>query len=1065
MIKLLIERNRAVFLGALLVLVVGAMSYMRLPRESSPELKQPYIFVTTVFAGVAPQDIENLVTTRLEEKIDGLEGIAKITSESRQSVSSIVIQFTSDVTVETALRRVKERVDAAKPDLPKDADAPDVRELSSSDWPIFIVTLSNPDGIEKIDRNAKDLQEKLKRLNGVLDVSIAGNLKREVAIQLDPMKLQHYGLSINDITEAVQGENASIPGGLLRNTITNYSIEVTGEIKDPTQFQDIMVRSGPLKIRLGDLGTVAFQAAEPDTYSRINGQPAISLQLKKRTGQNIIEVVKRAKAEIEDFRPQFPAGTQITYSYDESKFVNDMLLDLENEMFTGFILVMGVTMLLLGFRNSMFVSLAIPFSMLIAFMVLDIMHITLNMVVLYSLILTLGMLVDDGIVMVENIYRHALSGKPRTQAAIDAAGEIAAPVFSSTLTTVLAFFPIIFMPGFMGDFMKYLPITVIVVLTASLIVAFTINPVFTAKFLQISEKSAKHVLEGKGGFQKFQKWYEGMLRRFVARPGWTTIGAFAVVIMGFVMYGLIGKEPIFFPKTDPATAIIQLEARQGTPLEETNLLAKKVEAVVPTVPSSLDHYMATVGTNGSEEYQKAEIRVEYKPYLERKISGTQATENLKEALKDFTGANLKFQEVDNGPPSGHPVSYRVVGKDYLVMGDISQKILDIVNGYKELTLVNTDYEAAKPEVAVEIDRQKAAYYGLSTAQIASTVRGAMSGSAVGKYKEGNQEYDIVVRYQNGFRDSLDQMRNLQIVGKNNERIPLQAVANVSVQSSVGVIKRKNLQRSVEVWADFKENVQNKAVVSAEIASRVAAIPLQAGYQVTTGEGAQTQQESTDFLVKAFFIALFLILILLIIHFNSFQDSGIILASVFMSLGGVFWGYALSGQVFVIMMSGIGCISLAGVAVKNCIVLVDYVNVLLRGGMPWSEAIITAGKVRLRPVLLTAVTAVLGMVPMAIGVSFDFHNMTIQIGSEQSEFWKSFAWAMIYGLSFATLMTLILVPTMLTLKFRAKDKRQIKRNQRNDRKKARLEAKLLKPAPAETEPTIGEASVGALKPSV
>lgn len=1026
MIRLFIERNRAVFLGALLVLVVGTMSYIRLPRESSPELKQPWIFVTTVFAGVAPQDVESLVTIPIEDKIDGLEGLSKITSESRQSVSSIVVQFTSDVSVETALRRVKERVDAAKPDLPTDVTAPDVRELSSSDWPIFIVTLSHPDGIAKIDDQAVDLRDRLKRINGVLDANIAGNLKREVAVELDPAKLEHYGLSLDDVSDAIRNENASIPGGLLRNQVRNYSIEVTGEIKDPTLFQDITVKAGDTKVRLGDLGSVGFKAATADTYSRINGQPAISIEIKKRTGQNIIDIVNRVKAEIDASRGSFPAGTQITYSFDQSKEVKDMLVDLENEMFTGFVLVMAVTMLLLGLRNSLFVSLAIPFSMLIAFSVLELMGITLNMVVLYSLILTLGMLVDDGIVMVENIFRHAMMGKGRVQAAIDAAREIAGPVASSTLTTILAFFPIIFMPGFMGDFMRYLPITVIVVLSASLLVAFTITPVFTSRFLQITEKAARQATEGGGAFLRFQNWYEGALRRFVKRPGIATIVAFGVVFLGFVAYGVIGREPVFFPKGDPATAIIQIEGRQGTPLDQTDRLARAVESVVPTVPSSLDHYTATVGTPGSEEYHKATVRVEFKPYLERKISGASAIEGLKDSLKDFTGAGLKFEEVDNGPPAGHPVSYQVNGKDYLVMGDIALKVLDIVNSYKELTLVNTDYEAAKPEVAVEIDRQKAAYYGLSTAQIASTVRAAMSGSTVGKYKEGNTEYDIVVRYQNPFRDGLNQLQNVQIVGKDGERIPLMSVANISVKSSVGVIKRKNLQRSIEVWADFKDKVENKAQVSADIAKRVAALQIPEGYRVTTGEGAQEQQQSTEFLGMAFLIALFLILILLIIHFNSFTDSAIILASVFMSLGGVFWGYALSGQVFVIIMSGIGCISLAGVAVKNCIVLVDYVNVLIRGGEHWSEAIIHAGKVRLRPVLLTAVTAVLGMFPMAMGVSFDIHNFSIQIGSEQSEMWKAFAWAMIYGLSFATIMTLVLVPTMLTLKFQLREKAHAKR---------------------------------------
>jgi multidrug efflux pump len=1034
MIGMLIRKYTAVFVGALLVIVVGAMSYSRLPRESTPEIKQPWIFVTTVFPGVAPKDVESLLTQPLEEKIDGLEGISKITSSSRQSVSNIVIEFTSDVTIETALRRVKERVDSVKPDLPKEAETPDVRELSSSDWPIFIIMLSHPEGVARLDRPARDLQERLKRLNGVLDVTIAGNLKREVAIELDPLKLQHYGLSLDDVSAAIRGENTSIPGGLLRNHVKNYSIAVTGEIKDPALFKDIIVRSGPLKVRLAELGTVAFKPSAPDTYSRLNGQPAIALEIKKRAGQNILSVVEKVKAEIETFRAQFPAQTRITFSYDESKYIKDMIIDLENNMFTGFILVMGVTLLFLGLRNSLFVSLAIPFSMLMSFSVLELMGITLNMMVLYSLILALGMLVDNGIVIVENIFRHTALGKTREQASIDGSMEIAGPIASSTLTTILAFFPIVFMPGFMGDFMKYLPITVIIVLTASLLVAFTVNPVFCARFLKINEKSRRQAMEGGGLFAAFQSWYEKIVRRFVRRAGLYTAATFVIVILGFVAYGLIGKEPVFFPKTDPATAVIKLEARQGTPLEETDAMVKRIETVVPSVPSSLEHFQITSGSTGGEDYHKATIRVEYKPYLERAVSGAKATEGLKNALADFTGAELKFEELDMGPPSGHPVSYETTGQDYLVLGEISRQVLEIVKSYPELKLINTDYEPAKPEVTVAINREKAAFYGLSTAQIASTIRGAMSGSSVGKYKERSEEYDIVVRYQNEFRDSLGQLAGVQIVGKDDERIPLQSVADISLGSSVGVIKRKHLQRSVEVWADFKDGVENKAQVSADIARRVAAIPLPAGYAISTGEGAQMQQESTDFLIRAFFIALFLILIVLVVQFNSIVDPLIIMASVFLSMGGVFWGYALSGQVFVVIMSGIGCISLAGVAVNNCIVLVDYTNVLMRQGMPWQEAVVQSGKTRLRPVLLTAITTVLGMLPMAFGVSFDFHNFSMQFGSEQSDFWKAFAWAMVYGLSFATVMTLVLVPTMLTLKFRFKDRMRTKQERRLSEKK-------------------------------
>ena len=379
-----------------------------------------------------------------------------------------------------------------------------------------------------------------------------------------------------------------------------------------------------------------------------------------------------------------------------------------------------------------------------------------------------------------------------------------------------------------------------------------------------------------------------------------------------------------------------------------------------------------------------------------------------------------------GPPTGHPVSYQISGQDYLVMGEISERMLRILKEYPQLKLVESDYEPARPEVAVEIDRQKAAYYGLSTAQIAAAIRNSITGVTVGTFRQDAEEYEIVVRYQDEYRDSLNNLSNVQVLGDNDERIPIQAVAQINHRSAVGVIKRTDLQRAVEVWADFKPGVQNKAEIKADIGKRFAALTLPEGYAVGTGEGWQVQQESTDFLVQAFVIALFLILIVLIAQFNSFVDPLIIIASAFLSIGGVLWGFALTGMEFVIIMSGIGCIALAGVAVNNCIVLVDYTNVLMREGAPWREAVVKAGKVRLRPVLLTAITTVLGLVPMALGVSFDVHTFTVQVGSEMSEFWKAFAWAMIFGLSFATVSTLVIVPAMLTLKFRFLDRRARKR---------------------------------------
>jgi len=1026
MIKLFIKKHNAVFIACALIIVVGVMAYIRLPRESTPEIKQPWIFVTTVYPGVSARDIESLLTIPIEEEIDGLEGLSKITSSSAQSVSSIFVEFTADTQVETALRRVKERVDVARADLPEDTEEPQVRELNSSDWPVFIVALSHAEGSGVIDRPARELRDRLKRVAGVLDVTMAGNLTREVAVELDPLKLRHYGLTLDDVAGAIRAENANIPGGTLKNPAKNYALAVTGEITDPALFQDIVIRSGSVKIRLADLGTVAFQTADPQTYSRLNGQPAISLEVKKRTGQNLIQVVDAAKKEIERSRAAFPAGTRITYSYDGSKEIKDMISDLENNMFSGFLLVLAVTLLFLGLRNSFFVSLAIPFSMLMSFFVLQLLGVTLNMIVLFSLIMALGMLVDNGIVIVENIFRHASMGKPRQQAAIDGASEVAGPIISSTITTVVAFFPIIFMPGIMGQFMKYLPITVIVVLTSSLVVAVAINPTFCAQFMGTSARAQRKILEGSAGFVRFQKWYEKRLRWVLKRPGLATLATLGVALAGFLLYGVLGKEPIFFPSLDPSTAVINLEARQGTPLEETDRYVRRIEQILPAVQASVKHVQVTTGASsdgfgiGQEEYHKGTVRIEFKPYLQREVSGVQATENLKKALEDFPGAEVGFQELDMGPPQGHPVSYQITGSDYQVMGDISEQVLRILEDYPELKLINSDYEPARPEVAVEIDRQKAAYYGLSTVQIASVIRNSISGTTVGSFRQDAEEYDIVVRYQDEYRDSLNHLSSLQVIGDEDERIPIQAVAQIRYRSAVGVIKRSGLQRAIEVWADFKPGVQNKAEVKAAIAGRVGGLSLPAGYAVGTGEGLQIQQESTDFLVQAFLIALFLIFAVLIVQFNSFVDPFIILISVFLSMGGVFLGYALSGMEFVIIMSGIGCIALAGVAVNNCIVLVDYTNLLIRQGGPWREAVVQAGKIRLRPVLLTAITTVLGLVPMALGVSFDVHSFTVQVGSEQSEFWKAFAWAMIFGLSFATVSTLVIVPALLTVKFRFKD---------------------------------------------
>ena len=1026
MIRYLVHRAPVVFAFSVLIVFSGILSYIRLPRESAPEIKQPYIFVTTAFPGVAAQDVENLVTRVIEDEISGVDGLIEMTSSSQQSLSFIFTKFASDITVETALRRVQQRVDRARPFLPTDIEETVVQELSSSSFPILIIALSNPSGLEVLDKAADDLAEELRRVRGVLGVEITGKSEKQVRIELDPGKLNYYGLSIDDVISAVQNGNVAVPGGLLKSPPRNYTISVNSEIRDQAQFNDIIVQRENVRVMLRELGTVSFAYAEPVTYSRFNGNPAISLSLTKRSGENIVHIVDRVRAITDTAHSRFPQGTSIDYVYDESDYIRQIILDLENNMFSGFILVMLVTIFFMGFINSLFVSLAIPFSMLLSFSILELLGVTLNMVVLFSLILALGMLVDNGIVIVENIFRHGSMGKSQIRAAIDGATEVASPIFTSTLTTCLAFFPIIFMPDVMGDFMAYVPITVIVVLASSLLVALTINPVFCSRFLRVKDSKQAGKMSGGRFYQRLVTWYGNRLTRSMDHSGLVLLVSFVIVITGFILYGFFGKEPIFFPEPDPSEAIISVELPQGTPLEKTDSFVRHVEMLSKGVPASLKNIQSTSGRAGDgdifagtgEEFNKGFVRLSFKPYTERTIKGRETMQHLNQRLSGVAGAKITVREQETGPPSGNDISYEIIGDDYSVLGRYADSIMQILGRFPELRQAETDFEPAKPELTVIVDRKLASHFQLTARDIAGVIRTAMNGTTISSFRQGEEEYDVVMRYGKEYRSSVADLQRVHIVDQGGIRIPLTSVASVNQTSSIAVIKRRDLQRSVGVWADFNQDVQNRSAIQAQIENAIREIRMPQGYRIGTGTGLEMRQEATDFLIQAFMIALFLIAIVMIAQFNSIGQPVIILISVFLSMGGVFWGYFLSRQTFVVIMSGIGSIALAGVAVNNCIVLVDYTNRLIKEGSGIRDAVIEAGKTRFRPVLLTASTTVLGLLPMAFGVSFDIHPSTfgIQVGSEMTEFWTAFAWAMIFGLSFATVMTLIMVPNMLSMYF-------------------------------------------------
>ena len=873
------------------------------------------------------------------------------------------------------------------------------------------------------------MRDELSQLTGVLEVTMAGNLEKELAIELDPYQMSVYEVSIDDVRNAVNQEHITIPGGILQNQEKNYAIAITGEIAEPHQFGDIMVKgAGGVSVPLGKIARVQFQNAKRKTISRLNGESAITLNIKKRIGENILKLADASRAAITELTPTLPVGTEVYITYDESQYIRDMLSDLENNMFSGFLLVLAVTIFFLGFRNSLFVSMAIPFSMLLSFFILQLLGITLNMIVLFSLIIALGMLVDNGIVIVENIYRHQTLGKTRIQSAIDGTLEVAAPISASTLTTLLAFFPIIYMPGMMGEFMSYLPKTVIVVLSSSLFVALAINPTYCASFL----KAKKNVESGGKVFTRVQSWYTRLIKRTTAHGVLTVLLVSGIVIAGFVTYGALAAEVIFFPELDPDQARISLEAPQGTPIERAELIVSQVEEAIPGIEMSMKNFEAITGRSGSkEESNQGEIIITFDPFAEREIPSASSIQLIQDTLFPLvTGAVVTVRENNSGPPAGDDVSYEVRGNDYRIIGDIADQLTDILTPFQdEFKLIDNDYEANLPEIAVIIDRKKADYYGLNTAQVAGTVRTAITGSRINTFRHEDEEYDINLRYQDDTRNTLQMLRSIDVVTMGRRRIPLSAVAEIVPQSSLSVIKRRNLHRAVGVSANFYAGNENRSDVITAITAQVEDLrsQLPPGYEIGSGAGSDIRSESTSFLIQAFIIAVFLIIIVLIAQFNSLIDPFIIIYGVFLSLGGVMWGFALGGQLvgqnFVIIMSGIGSIALAGVAVNNCIVLVDYTHKLIRQEIPWLEAVILAGKTRLRPVLLTAMTTVLALVPMAIGVSFDIRTFRFVFGSESAEYWKAFAWTMLYGLTFATLSTLVVVPSMLSIKYRVLERRK------------------------------------------
>ncbi len=1101
-----LKNRNTVFLIIFIIVLFGALSYKTLPKELFPEVNFPTVLVRTLYPGNPPEDIENLISRPLEKELKSVKGIKTLKSNSVQDFSLIFIEFNPDTDIKEDVQEVKDAVDKALDELPNDLNQdPVVEDIDVSEFPVITINLSGDFSLDELKEYGEYLQDEIETIYEVSKVKIKGITDKEVKIKVDLHKLETYQLSFYDIQKAIESENLSISGGEIKMGDIRRSIRTIGEFQSLDEIRNIIVKNEKQRIvHLKDVADISVGYEEMKSYARLNRQPVISLQVVKKGGENLLHAIDQVLREIDKARAgnEIPENLIVTITNDQSTHVRSQLSNLENSMIIGMLFVVLVLFFFLGLRNAIFVGLAIPMSMLLSMVILGFIGATINMMVLFSLILALGMLVDNAIVAVENIYRFVDKGYPIKVAARQAVGEIALPIISSTATTLAAFFPLLFWKDIMGEFMKFMPITLIIVLSSSLFVALVLLPVLSFSFVnKDTEKQApkrKKMLIWAGAFilmaiplyigkaytmanlltifailivlhvfalYRASMWFmntflvklENFYLNFIKftlvgkRPFLFLFGTVVLLIATLVLLGIRKPKVDFFPVNEPRFINIFAELPVGTDVAVTNKKFKKVEEAVfkllEPYKDIVESILTTVGQGvvGQGESaigdtpNKAMLTINFVDYIDRK--GINTSDILKqinhEIHKRFPGMEITVAKNLMGPPTGAPINLEVSGKNLFKLLAISDSLIFHINKEKipGIEGLKIDIETGKPELLVHIDREKARRFGMSTVQIASTIRTALFGKEVTDFKINEEEYPIQLRLKEKYRYNLSSLLNQKITFRSATtgkvmQIPISSVASFSYSSSFDAVNRKDQKRVVTISSNVLEGYNANEIVG-KITESLKRFALPKGYTIDMTGEQQEQKKTLDFLLRALLIAISIIMIILVSQFNSFIKPLIIMGSVLFSTIGVFGGIATFKMNVVILMTGIGVISLAGVVVNNAIVLIDYIDFLKSNrkralgidedkNLPIDEiveCIIQGGKTRLRPVLLTAITTILGLLPMALGININFETALsefepqIYLGGDNAMFWGPMSWTVIFGLSFATFLTLVIVPTM------------------------------------------------------
>ena len=1065
-----ISNKSTVAVITLIVVLGGLLSYTSMPRENFPEIIVPQIYVGTPYPGNSALDVEKLITKRLEKEINSITGVDKITSNSIQGYSSINVEFNFDITPSDALQKVKDKVDIAMADkdFPKDLPTePSITEMNFSEqMPIMNINLSGDFSMDQLKEYGEYLEDEIEKLAEISSVDIRGIQEKELEVAVDLYKMEASEISFNDIENAIAFENRSVSGGDILENGTRRTIRVVGEFKDPLRVKNIIVKSEKGNIvYLRDIAEVQFKEQEKQSYAREYSQPVVMLDVKKRSGQNLLEASTKIDLIIEESKASvFPDNLVISKTNDQSNDTRTMVADLENSIVLGVILVVAVLYFFLGFRNALFVGIAIPLSMFLSFIILSSLGVTLNTMVLFSLVIALGMLVDNGIVVVENVYRLMDEGMPRMKAAKLGVGEVALPIIASTATTLAAFFPLILWDGIIGKFMQWLPITLIIVLSSSLFVALVINPMLISLYMKITPKKEKITF-----VNKLENIYEKFLIKNLKgkKPYAIIVGTFALL---FVAIGLMSTFPpkvLFFPNTEAKQVFVFIEYPIGTDIEDTNLLSKRIEADIENhlkkYEKDGENFLVTSvigqvgegtsdpskGQSGGNTPNKARITVDFVKFQDRQgVSSEQVLIDIRNVINNYPGVSIVVDKPADGPPTGSPINLEIKGDDYELILETANNLKAFINaanipGIEELKL---DIDQGKPELLVNVDRQKARRLGVSTGQIGANLRTALYGKEVSTYKDLTDDYPINIRLNEKFRYNRTALLNQKITFRDQgsgqiKQVPISAIATTENQSSFSAVKRIDLDRVVTLYSNVL-NDYNPTQVNDNIRELITNFEVPKRVNINfTGE-QEKQAKEMAFLSKALLIAVSIIFLILVAQFNSATTPIIISISVFLSLIGVLFGLLIFRMDFVILMTMIGIISLAGIVVNNAIVLIDYINLIIarkRKEMNLNssekltssqllECVVEGGKTRLRPVLLTAMTTILGLLPLALGININFKTLVTElnpnfyIGGENVAFWGPMGWAIIYGLTFATFLTLVVVPILYYLINKIKTKK-------------------------------------------